>query len=46
MLSNKIRKITVTLFLLAITATAFAAASDLAVRFLDKANEAYEEGNV
>lgn len=46
MLSNKIRKITVTLFLLAITATAFAAASDLAVRFLDKANEAYEDGNV
>lgn len=46
MLSNKIRKITVTLFLLAITATAFAAASDLAVRFLDKANEAYENGNV
>ena len=46
MLSNKIRKITVTLFLLAITATVFAAASDLAVRFLDKANEAYEDGNV
>ncbi len=46
MLSNKLKKITITLILLTVTAFAFADASDLAVRFLDKANEAYEDGNV
>lgn len=45
MLLDKMKKIIITLTLLIFTASAFAAASDLAVRFLDKANEAYENGN-
>ncbi|MCR5187959.1 MAG: hypothetical protein K6C97_03405, partial [Treponema sp.] len=45
MLLDKLKKIVITFALLVFTATAFAAASDLAVRFLDKANEAYEDGN-
>ncbi len=46
MLLNKLKKITVTLLVVFFTAQVFAATTDLAVRFLDKANEAYEDGNI
>lgn len=46
MLSGKLKKIVLSLCFVFITASVFAATSDLAVRFLDKANEAYEDGNV
>ena len=46
MLSGKLKKIVLSLCFVFITASVFAATSDLAVRFLDKANEAYDDGNV
>ena len=46
MLSGKLKKFVLSLCFVFITASVFAATSDLAVRFLDKANEAYEDGNV
>ena len=46
MLSSKLKKILLSLCFVLITASVFAATNDLAVRFLDKANEAYDDGNV
>ena len=46
MLLDKLKKITITLLVVFFTAQAFAATTDLAIRFLDKANEAYEDGNI
>ncbi len=46
MLLGKIKRIITTLLVVFITATVFAATTDLAVRFLDKANEAFEEDNI
>lgn len=46
MLLDKLKKITIALLVVFFTAQAFAATTDLAVRFLDKANEAYEDGKV
>ena len=46
MLLDKLKKITIALLVVCFTAQAFAATNDLAVRFLDKANEAFEDGNV
>ena len=44
MLLDKLKKITIALLVVFFTAQAFAATTDLAVRFLDKANEAFEDG--
>ena len=46
MLLGKFKRIITTLLIVFFTATVFAATTDLAVRFLDKANEAYEDGNI
>ena len=39
---DKFKRIVIALLLVFFTAQAFAATTDLAVRFLDKANEAFE----
>ena len=46
MLLDKLKKITIALLVVCFTAQAFAATTDLTQRFLDKANEAYDEGNI
>ena len=46
MLLGKLKRIIITLGLILFTTTVFAATTDLAVRFLNKANEAYEDGNI
>ena len=46
MLLDKLKKILITLTLVFVATSAFAVTTDLAVRFLDKANEAYEDGNI
>lgn len=46
MLLDKLKKITVALLVVCFTAQAFAATTDLTQRFLDKANEAFDDGNV
>jgi virulence-associated protein VapD len=46
MLLDKLKRITIALLVVFFTAQVFAATTDLAIRFLDKANEAYEEGNI
>ena len=46
MLLGKLKRIVIALLVVFFTAQAFAATTDLAVRFLDKANEAYEDGNI
>ena len=46
MLLGKLKRILVALLVVFFTAQTFAATTDLAVRFLDKANEAYEDGNI
>ena len=46
MLLGKLKRIIITLGLILFATTVFAATTDLAVRFLNKANEAYEDGNI
>ena len=46
MLFGKVRKLFIALLVVFFTAQVFAATTDLAVRFLDKANEAFEEDNI
>ena len=46
MVLDKLKRIVIALLVVFFTAQAFAATTDLAVRFLDKANEAYEDGNI
>jgi HD-GYP domain-containing protein (c-di-GMP phosphodiesterase class II) len=46
MLLGKLKRIVIALLVVFFTAQVFAATTDLAVRFLDKANEAYEEGKI
>ncbi|SEQ53488.1 HD domain-containing protein [Treponema bryantii] len=46
MLLGKLKRILIALLVVFFTAQTFAATTDLAIRFLDKANEAYEDGNV
>lgn len=46
MLLGKLKRIIIALVLVFFTTTVFAATTDLAVRFLNKANEAYEGGNI
>ena len=46
MLLGKLKRIIITLGLILFTTTVFAATTDLAVRFLNEANEAYEDGNI
>ena len=46
MLLDKLKKITIALLVVFFTAQAFAATTDLTQRFLDKANEAYEDGKI
>ncbi len=46
MLLGKIKKIISAFFIVCFMVTAFAATTDLTQRFLDKANEAYEDGNI
>ncbi len=46
MLLGKLKRFLIALCVVFFTAQAFAATTDLAVRFLDKANEAYEDGNI
>lgn len=46
MLLDKLKKITIALLVVCFTAQAFAATTDLTQRFLDKANEAYDDGNI
>ena len=46
MLLGKLKRIVIALLVVFFTAEVFAATTDLAVRFLDKANEAYEDGNI
>ncbi len=46
MLLGKLKRIIITLLVVFLAAQLFAATTDLAVRFLDKANEAYEDGNI
>ncbi len=46
MLLGKLKRIITVLMFVFITANIFAATTDLAVRFLDKANEAFEEDNI
>ena len=46
MLLGKLKRIIIALVLVFFTTTVFAATTDLAVRFLNKANEAYEDGNI
>lgn len=46
MLLDKLKRIVIALLVVLFTAQVFAATTDLAVRFLDKANEAFEEDNI
>jgi len=46
MLLDKLKRIVIALLVVFFTAQVFAATTDLAVRFLDKANEAFEDGNI
>jgi len=46
MLLDKLKKIIIALLVVCFTAQAFAATTDLTQRFLDKANEAYDDGNI
>ena len=46
MLLNNCKKIILSIVFVACTVTLFAATTDLSVRFLDKANEAFEENNI
>ena len=46
MLLNNCKKILFSIIILACSVTLFAATTDLSVRFLDKANEAFEENNI
>lgn len=46
MLLNKMKKAVLSLMVLLFAVNAFAVTTDLAVRFLDKANEAYENDNI
>ena len=46
MLLGKLKRIIIALVLVFFTTTVFAATTDLAVRFLNKAYEAYEDGNI
>ena len=46
MLLGKLKRILIALLVVFFTVEAFAATTDLAVRFLDKANEAFEEDNI
>ena len=46
MLLNNCKKILFSIVILACSVTLFAATTDLSVRFLDKANEAFEENNI
>lgn len=46
MLLGKLKRFIIALLLVFFTTTVFAATTDLAVRFLNKANEAYEDGNI
>lgn len=46
MLLGKLKRIIIALVLVFFTTTVFASTTDLAVRFLNKANEAYEDGNI
>ncbi len=46
MLLGKLKRIVIALLVVFFTAELFAATTDLAVRFLDKANEAFEEDNI
>lgn len=46
MLLGKLKRIIIALVLVFFTTTVFAATTDLAVRFLNKATEAYEDGNI
>ena len=46
MLLGKFKRIVIALLLVFFTVNAFAATTDLAIRFLDKANEAFEEDNI
>ena len=46
MLLNNIKKFLVTFLVVMFSINCFAATTDLSTRFLDKANEAYENGNV
>lgn len=45
MLVDKTKKIVVTILLVLLSVNLFAATTDLSTKFLDKANEAYENGN-
>lgn len=46
MLLDKLKRIVIALLVVFFTAQVFAATTDLAIRFLDKANEAFEEDNI
>jgi len=46
MLLDKLKRIVIALLVVFFTTQVFAATTDLAVRFLDKANEAFEEDNI
>ena len=46
MLLDKLKRIVIALLVVFFSAQVFAATTDLAVRFLDKANEAFEEDNI
>ena len=46
MLLDKLKKFIIALLVVCFTAQAFAATTDLTQRFLDKANEAYDDGNI
>ena len=46
MLLGKLKRLIIALLVVFLTAQVFAATTDLTQRFLDKANEAYEEGNI
>ena len=46
MLLNNCKKILFSIIILACSVTLFAATTDLSVRFLDKANEAFEDNNI
>lgn len=46
MLLNNCKKIIISIVFVACTVTLFAATTDLSVRFLDKANEAFEDNNI
>ena len=46
MLLDKLKRIAIVLLVACFTAQAFAATTDLTQRFLDKANEAFDDGNI